>query len=176
MPQKTSQLPSESTKCAKESQHSDPVRFIIENSREVHREHTNAPYKMPSLIRSFYLFGFPQDLSAGGLSGDFSDGASGKEPTCQFRRHKRLGFNPWVEKIPRRKAWQSPPVFPTGESHGQMSLVGYSPWGHKEWDLTEVTGHAHTIYLEMISKRLVEERRSDSGRKSGNWTSGTQIS
>ena len=115
-------------------------------------------------------------MSAGGLSGDFSDGASGKEPTCQFRRHRRLGFNPWVGKIPWRKAWQSPPVFPTGESHGQMSLVGYSPWGHKEWDSTEVTGHAHTIYLEMISKGLVEERRSDSGRKSRNWTSGTQIS
>ena len=28
--------------------------------------------------------------------------ASGKEPTCKFRRLKRLGFNPWVEKIPWR--------------------------------------------------------------------------
>ena len=30
----------------------------------------------------------------------FPDGASGKEPTCQCRRHKKLGFNPWVGKIP----------------------------------------------------------------------------
>ena len=28
-----------------------------------------------------------------------------------------------------------------GKSHGRRSLVGYSPWGHKEWDMTEVTEH-----------------------------------
>ena len=31
---------------------------------------------------------------------DFPDGASGKEPTCQCRTHKRHEFNPWVGKIP----------------------------------------------------------------------------
>ena len=30
----------------------------------------------------------------------------GKEPACQCRRHKRYGFNPWVGKIPWRRAWQ----------------------------------------------------------------------
>ena len=30
----------------------------------------------------------------------FLDGASGKEPDCQCRRHKKCGFDPWVEKIP----------------------------------------------------------------------------
>ena len=30
-----------------------------------------------------------------------------------------------------------------GESHGQRSLVGYNPWGHKESDMTEVTEHTH---------------------------------
>ena len=39
----------------------------------------------------------------------------------------RLGFNPWVRKIPQRRAWQPTPVFLPGESHGQRSLVGYSP-------------------------------------------------
>ena len=43
-------------------------------------------------------------------------------------------FDPWVRKIPWRKEWQPTPVFLPGESHGQMSLVGYSPWGHKESD------------------------------------------
>ena len=33
--------------------------------------------------------------------------------------------------------WQPTPVFLPGESHGQRSLVGYSPWGHKESDMTE---------------------------------------
>ena len=42
---------------------------------------------------------------------------SGKEPTCQCRRHKRQRFDPWVGKIPWRMAWQSTPVFLPGESH-----------------------------------------------------------
>ena len=41
----------------------------------------------------------------------FSSGASGKEPASQFRRHKRHGFDPWVGKIPWRRAWQSTSVF-----------------------------------------------------------------
>ena len=36
-----------------------------------------------------------------------------------------------------RKARQPTPVFLSGESHGQRSLAGYSPWGHKESDTTE---------------------------------------
>ena len=36
----------------------------------------------------------------------FPGSASGKELGCQFRRHKRRGFDPWVGKIPWRKAWQ----------------------------------------------------------------------
>ena len=43
-------------------------------------------------------------------------------------------FDPWVRKIPWRKEWQPTPVFLPGESHGQMSLVGYSPLGRKESD------------------------------------------
>ena len=55
-------------------------------------------------------------------------GSSGKEPTCQCRRR---GFHSWVGKIPWRRKWQPTPVFLPGKSHGQRSLVGYSPWGHK---------------------------------------------
>ena len=64
---------------------------------------------------------------------------SGKEPTCHCRR---CGLDPWVGKISWRRAWQPTPVFLPGESHGQRSLVGYSPWGHKESDTTERTEHA----------------------------------
>ena len=53
-------------------------------------------------------------------------GASDKEPTCQCRRRQRHKFDPWVRKIPRRRAWQPTPVFLPGESHGQRSLVDYS--------------------------------------------------
>ena len=51
----------------------------------------------------------------------------------------RQGFDPWVGKIPWRRAWQPTPVFLPGESHGQRSLVGYSPQGRKESDMTEGT-------------------------------------
>ena len=40
-------------------------------------------------------------------------------------------------KIPWRRKWQPTPVFLPGESHGQRSLVGYSPQGRKESDMTE---------------------------------------
>ena len=40
-----------------------------------------------------------------------------------------------------RRKWQPIPVFLPGESHGQRSLVGYSPWGRKDWDMTEQLTH-----------------------------------
>ena len=55
----------------------------------------------------------------------------GKESACQHRRRKRHEFNPWVKKIPWRRKWQSTPVFLPGKSHGQRSLVGFSPWAHE---------------------------------------------
>ena len=57
----------------------------------------------------------------------------------QCRSHKRHQFDPWVRKIPWRRAWQLTPAFLPGGFQGQRSLVGYSPWGHKELDMTEET-------------------------------------
>ena len=42
-----------------------------------------------------------------------------------------------MEKIPWRWAWQPTPVFLPGKSHGQRSLAGYNPWGHKELETIE---------------------------------------
>ena len=71
----------------------------------------------------------------------------GKEPGCWCRRR---GFDPWVKKIPWRREWLSTPVFFPGESHGQRSLVGYSPWDRKR------VGHdlATQQQLYMGKKRL----------------------
>ena len=69
----------------------------------------------------------------------FPGGATGKEPACQFMRQKRCRLDPWVRKIPCRRAWQPTPVFLLRESHGQRSLVSCRPWGHRESDTTEVT-------------------------------------
>ena len=46
-------------------------------------------------------------------------------------------FDPWFRKIPWRWEWQPTSVFLPGEFHEQRSLVGYSPWGQKESDMTE---------------------------------------
>ena len=69
---------------------------------------------------------------------------SGKESAYQWRR---CMFDPWVRKIPWRRKWQPTPVFLPGESHGQRSLPGYSPWGHKESDTTELTKQQGYLYL-----------------------------
>ena len=46
-----------------------------------------------------------------------------------------------IGKLLYRREWQSAPVFLPGESHGQRSLVGYSPWGRTETDTTERPTH-----------------------------------
>ena len=61
----------------------------------------------------------------------FPGSSISKESACQCRRHRRHGFDPWVGKVPWRKKWQPTAVFLPGKSHGQKSLVGYSPWGHE---------------------------------------------
>ena len=73
--------------------------------------------------------------------------ASCREPTCQCRTHKRLGFNLWVGETPWGRAWQLTPVFLPGESHGKRNLVGYSPWGCKESEMTEWLTHTIPIYI-----------------------------
>ena len=57
---------------------------------------------------------------------------------------QRPGFDPWVGNVPWRRIWIPTPVLLSGESHGQRGLAGYSPQGHKESNMTEVTWHAHT--------------------------------
>ena len=62
-----------------------------------------------------------------------------KNPPANAEDIKTPVFNPWVGKIPQGREWQPTPVVLPGGSHGQRSLVGYSPWGLKESDMTEVT-------------------------------------
>ena len=61
---------------------------------------------------------------------------SGKDPTCQCKRHRRGSFDPWVRKIPWRRKWLPTPVVLPGKSHGQRSLASYSLWGHKQSNMT----------------------------------------
>ena len=74
----------------------------------------------------------------------FSSGASQvvlavKNPPARAEDMRDVGLIPGLGRIPWRRKWQPTQVFLHGESHGQRSLVGYSPQGHK--DTTEVTEH-----------------------------------
>ena len=52
-------------------------------------------------------------------------------------QYRRPRFHPWVGKILWRREWQPTPIFLLGESYGQRSLVGYSPWDHKQLDTAD---------------------------------------
>ena len=56
----------------------------------------------------------------------------------------------WVGKIWRRK-WQPTPVLLPGKFLGQRSLVGYSSWGRKEWDMTEQLQCQYIISLHLYT-------------------------
>ena len=85
----------------------------------------------------------------------FPGGASAKEPACQCRIHKRHRFNPWVGKLPWRRAWHPTPVPLPGKSHGQRSLVGYSPQGHKELDTDMDRGKWNISCIFLVDKFFV---------------------
>jgi len=72
---------------------------------------------------------------------------SSKESACDAGDIMRYRFDPCVGKVPWRRAWRPTQVFLPGESHGDRSPVGYSPWGHKEPDMTE---HTHREYLQKM--------------------------
>ena len=77
----------------------------------------------------------------------FLCGASGKELACQCRRLKRRTIDPWVRKIPRRRAWQPTPVNLHGESHGQRS----GPKTHKLSNtMRQLSVHAHKEQQQQI--------------------------
>ena len=82
--------------------------------------------RMPCIFKmlNICLLGLPQCLN-------------GKESTCNAGATEDSRFGPWGRKIPWSRAWQPPPVFLPGESHGHRSLVGYSPQRCKELDTTE---------------------------------------
>ena len=50
-------------------------------------------------------------------------------------------FDSWAGKTPWRREWQPIPVFLPREFQGQRNLVGYSPRGRKELDMTEQLTH-----------------------------------
>ena len=54
-----------------------------------------------------------------------------------------------------RRKWLPTLVFLPGESHGQRSLAGYSPWGHRESDMTE-----RLTFLPLTASDISEDMRT----------------
>ena len=50
-----------------------------------------------------------------------------------------------------RRKWQPTPVFLPGKSHGRKSLIGYSPWGCKESDMTEQLRFLYLIITDEVN-------------------------
>ena len=69
---------------------------------------------------------------------------------AQMVKHLSTMWETWVRslgwEVPWRRKWQPAPVFLPGEFHGQRSLAGYSPWGHKELDMAEQLTHLASFY------------------------------
>ena len=89
----------------------------------------------------FISFGLPWWLSC-------------KESTWQCRRHR---FDSWVRKFPWRRKWKSTPVFLSRESHGQRSLAGYSPGGHKRVSHNLATKQqlVHSVYQVPVRESFI---------------------
>ena len=71
---------------------------------------------------------------------------------------RRLMFDPWVGKTPWKREWQPTPVFLPGESYGQRSLAGYSPWN---WILAANTHTPITHFQTSIHIHLPVEGKSN---------------
>ena len=78
----------------------------------------------------------------------FPGGAVVKNPPANAGDTRRR-FCPWVRKILWRRAWQPTAVFWPGESHGQRSLVGCCPRGHRESDSTERTADTAHLHVSL---------------------------
>ena len=82
----------------------------------------------------------------------FPGGASGKEPTCQCRRHKRLRSDPWVGKIPWRGKRQPTPVFLPGESPWTEEPGGLQSMGSQgRTQLKRLSTQAQFLYINVKS-------------------------
>ena len=108
------------------------LSFSLMLSRFIMRQHVSVLHSFSGLNK--VMWGFP--------------GASDSKKSA-----RKPWFNPWVGKIPWRREWLPTTVFLPGEFHEQRSLVGYSPWGPKELDMTKQLilslFHFHWSHVQM---------------------------
>ena len=78
------------------------------------------------------------------MLGGFPGGSDSKESACNDGDMVLISES---ERFPWRREWLPNPVLLPGEFHGQRSLVSYSPWSHKESDMTEWPFIRYLLFL-----------------------------
>ena len=101
-------------------------------------------------------------------------GPAGKDSTFNVGDTGDASSIPWVGKVPWRRKWQPTPVCLPEKSCRQRSLVGYSPWGRKESDVTERLSTQANFYNILIwnsneKKLLLNERYAGFNDQFLNW-------
>ena len=101
-------------------------------------------------------FAFLQGMNGSLPASPLPPQLSGKESACTVGAAGDTGSIPGlIRKIPWRRVWQPTPVFLPREFHGQRSLAGYSPQGHKDLDMTEANQHAHGMNEAALNVNLI---------------------
>ena len=78
----------------------------------------------------------------------FPGGSDGKASACNVGDSGSISGS---GRFPWRRKWQSTPALLPGKSHGRRSLIGYSPWGHKESDMTERVHFTSLHFMYLIA-------------------------
>ena len=91
----------------------------------------------------------------------FPNGSAGKESPCNAGDTGDVGWIPGSGRSPGGEKWQPTSVFLPEKSHGQRSLAGYNPKGHKELDMTEwlSTAPAHTQSYSLSNENNRQVRK-----------------
>ena len=101
----------------------------------------------------------------------FPDGARSKESTCQCRRLKGCGFNPWVRKIPWSRKWHLTPVFLPGKFQRSLATV-HGITKNQTWLSTHTHTHTHTFGENFPSSWGIESKKRVLGKHAdtqGTW-------
>ena len=79
----------------------------------------------------------------------FLDGSVSRRIYLPLQEMQEMRVQPLGQEDPWRRKCQPIPEFLLGKSHGQRNLAGYSPWGHKELDMTERLTFTFTSWVIM---------------------------
>ena len=91
-------------------------------------------------------------------AGSLSMSHQGRATEALGDQDSHVWQSPWVGKIPWKRKRQPTPVLLPGKSHGQSSLVGYSPWGRKERTWSSDFTYSLTTWPSHFTPRYLSKK------------------